>query len=74
MKREELRLELLKLLRTQMTELSNLLSEEAMEVLINILKAYSRPKDYIDNQQILQRIMVNMFHSSTEQFRVYVTD
>ena len=74
MKREGLRLELLKLLRTQMTELSNLLSEEAMEVLINILKAYSRPKDYIDNQQILQRIMVNMFHSSTEQFRVYVTD
>lgn len=54
--------------------MSELFSEEAADVLISVLKAYSRPKDFLDNQRILQRIIANMFNTSATKFRVYVSD
>ena len=49
MSNEDLRLELLSVLRTQDSQLSDLFSEEATDVLVSVLKAYSRPKDFSDS-------------------------
>ena len=46
---EESRMELLNLLLNQRDLLSGLLSEDAVNVLINVIQSYSRPKDFTDN-------------------------
>lgn len=43
-------------------------------MLISVLKAYSRPKDFADCKQIMQRIITNIFNTSTQEFRVYTSE